>query len=294
MSVTTEYARLVAQVGDRVAAFAADYWDSMARHNGAAAQDMLDALLPRLRAGQLQVDALTRAYLSQIADEVGWGKPDTPTPLEELTAPRGVPPEEVYTRPVKTVNLELSRGASLPEALAAGRARLMSLVRTDMALAERASGHHTMRRYRAAGRMYRRVLTGKEDCALCIIASTQRYFVGNLMPIHPTCDCKVAPLPKGTRPGVQVIDQALLDSTHNQVAQHLFNSDTRERGRNQILGGRGKADYHKLKFTRNETTGAYEIDGKSIDHLIAIRRHGELGPTLTWRDHHFTGPSDLK
>ena len=65
-------------------------------------------------------------------------------------------------------------------------------------------------------RAYRRVLTGRENCALCLVASTQRYWVEDLLPIHPGCDCNVQPLPPGMEDS-QVIDQDLLERAHAAV-----------------------------------------------------------------------------
>ena len=85
--------------------------------------------------------------------------------------------------------MQVGRGA-LEVSIELGGKRLLSLVGTDMQLAARQQASYTMQ---ASGReFYRRVLTGAENCALCAIASTQRYSTADLMPIHPGCDCSVA------------------------------------------------------------------------------------------------------
>lgn len=55
------------------------------------------------------------------------------------------------------------------------------------------------------------MLTG--NCALCVVVSTQRYWIEDLMPIHPGCDCSVRRCNRGME-RQQVIDQDLLDRAH--------------------------------------------------------------------------------
>ena len=107
-----------------------------------------------------------------------------------------------------------------------------------------------MRGYPEEGQFYRRVLTGRENCALCVVASTQRYYRGDLLPIHPGCDCGVQPLPPGLAVN-QVIDEDLLEQVHQITADRLGVSDR---------GGR-TPDYRKL---------------------LTVSEHGEYGPTLSW------------
>ena len=109
----------------------------------------------------------------------------------------------------------LSQGKNLQSSLEAGSRRLTTITQTDMQLAKT----HTGREARGNNQNivgYVRVLTGRENCALCFIASTQRYRRGDLLPIHPACDCTEAPLYGDTDPG-QVIDEVLLEATHEAV-----------------------------------------------------------------------------
>ena len=111
------------------------------------------------------------------------------------------------------------------------------------------------------GNGFRRALNGPGDCALCVIASTQRYHAGDLLPIHPGCNCTVAPLGPGE--GVdQVIDPDLLERVHAQVEAMTGDVDR----------GARAPDYRKL---------------------MVVREHGEIGPVLTWKQHEFTSAADL-
>lgn len=119
-----------------------------------------------------------------------------------------------------------------------------------MQLAKVHASRQSMRGYPEEGQFYRRVLTGRENCALCVVASTQRYYRGDLLPIHPGCDCDVQPLPPGLAVN-QVIDEDLLEQVHQITADRLGVSDR---------GGR-TPDYRKL---------------------LTVSEHGEYGPTLSW------------
>ena len=153
----------------------------------------------------------------------------------------------------------LSEGKTMTEAVESGARRISSIASTDVQLARRNAGFSA--RGRNSGIVgYARTLTGAENCALCFVASTQRYTRGELMPIHPGCDCGEMPIYGNQDPG-QVIDEIRLDATHQAVQERFGVSDP----------------------------GAREIDYRKI----AIREHGELGPVLTVADQGFTGPNDF-
>jgi hypothetical protein len=107
---------------------------------------------------------------------------------------------------------------------------------------------------------YERVLDG-DACDLCQIASTQRYHSEDLLPIHNNCGCSVEPI-VGEDVG-QVINPQLLRELKQQGA---LTKVTQQRQRARA----------REKATK-----------------VAVREHGELGPTLTDAADNFTGPSDL-
>ena len=211
---------------------------------------MIQAITPRVTAGQLRIADLTRAYLAQCARELGWKVVLPPIDQDEIRGARGVDPRVVYRRPAVDVYTALAAGKPLPQAAAEGRLRLTQLIGGDMQLAKVHASRQSMRGYPEEGRFYRRVLTGRENCALCVVASTQRYYRGDLLPIHPGCDCGVQPLPPGLAVN-QVIDEDLLEQVHQITADRLGVSDR---------GGRNP-DYRKL---------------------LTVSEHGEYGPTLSW------------
>jgi len=242
------------QVREQVMKFAELVWGSMSSYRDADINRLINAIVPRVQAGQVRIANLTSAYVAGVAGEAG-----IPVNPAEVTEGRGVDPDLVYRRPAVTVYSELSEGKALSDAVKAGGLRLAQLIGMDMQMAK-------VRQFRASGQAagfggFRRNLTGRENCAMCVIASTQRYHIGELMPIHPGCDCGVVPLKAGEDVS-QVIDEGLLESTHGHVADFAGIADRSGRA----------PDYRKLIVTQD---------------------HGEYGPTLAWRGDAFTGPNDL-
>lgn len=253
--------------------YSALLWKAQPGFRTANEADFTRFIVPRVQAAQIRTASLTSAYLAQMA-AAKYGVKSAPIPVSRAAVlnGRGVDPVEVYTRPAVTVRTALSNGSTYSEAVAAGLTRLTSLVTTDLQMAKVRQVSASTRGSRF--QYFARVLTGAEDCALCVIASTQRYRRGDLMPIHPSCDCGVEPLESERDPG-QVLDQALLDRTHEQVAQKVGFSDS---------------------GARNLGIGKYDAQGKPISdytELIITREHGEYGPTLSWRSDKFTSAKDL-
>ena len=248
--LTDAYDSQVHAIRQQITAFGQAYWDSLPHYRASAVEDMIQAITPRVTAGQLRIADLTRAYLAQCARELGWKVVLPPIDQDEIRGARGVDPRTVYRRPAVDVYTALAAGKPLPQAAAEGRLRLTQLIGGDMQLAKVHASRQSMRGYPAEGQFYRRVLTGRENCALCVVASTQRYYRDDLMPIHPGCDCGVQPLPPGLAVN-QVIDEDLLEQVHQITADRLGVSDR---------GGR-TPDYRKL---------------------LTVSEHGEYGPTLSW------------
>lgn len=145
-----------------------------------------------------------------------------------------------------------------------GRIRLEELVESDLQLAYSHASRLAMERSeeRAAIRYWRRVLRGESSCALCVLASTQRYRVEELNPIHPGCDCEVEPAAKDDPSAREDKDAA--DRLHAAVQELLGTSDR---------GGRAP-DYRQIM-------------------VQTIRIHGELGPLLVRPRDNFTSKSDV-
>ena len=239
-------------------------WFGMDNYRDSDLDDWLELSLPIVQAGQETAVTATSTYVQMQLDLAGAESQLIIPPYELVTGSairNGVPPEEVYARPFVDVWTALSRGKDIAEAIEAGAERLRQLVETDIQL----SHTHTARSIfsNTAGiKGFRRVPTGAYTCALCMIASTQRYRSFDLMPIHPGCDCRVAPIvSEDTIP--RVVDKETLERIHEAI-QRQFGISARD---------------------------AREIDYRKI---LLVENHGEYGPTLTVAGHKFTGPNDLK
>lgn len=171
---------------------------------------------------------------------------------------RGVDPKQVYRRPAVSAYTALSEGKPFEVAKSIGELRLMQLIGGDLQLTKRQTSNTNLQVMSGDGiQYYRRTLTGDENCALCVIASTQRYRIQRrLMPIHPGCDCGQEPLPKN-QAWEQVIDPDTLEAAHDAVENAGFTADRSGRA----------PDYRKLIVTSN---------------------HGEYGPVMSLADYQET------
>lgn len=258
---------LSARIRARLDSSLVSRWRAMDAWRDSDINRFLNDALPMVTAAERAMVDSTVASLASVSSAATGAvfRPATPR-YQDLTgaALRGVDPTEVFRRPQAVLNNALASGKSLTEAVGAGEKRLRSLASTNLQLAKRDT-------VAAAGRapFYRRVLTGAENCSMCVIASTQRYRMGSLMPIHPGCDCGEEEIIGGMP--AQVIDPALLESTHAEIDRRVGATD-----RNAF----------DLDLGVTKTTGS----GRRISdftELIVTRPHGELGPVLTWRSDHF-------
>ncbi|MEV3855060.1 hypothetical protein AB0J38_12125 [Streptomyces sp. NPDC050095] len=257
-ALTEQYDAISGRLRERLLAFVLDAFASLGSYRDADAAEFVDHVLPVVLGAQQQIGTLTDAYLaSMVADMFGGAAAPVGVQLDE--ALRGVPAAEVYARPFASVWSALGEGRDMSEALSAGTNRLRSIADTDLQLARTHAARQVMRRSRA--QFYRRRLSGSSNCALCVLASTQRYRVEKLMPIHPGCHCKPEPLPGNRDPG-HILDEGLLEEAHAAIARDL---------------------------------GAVDRGGRAPDYreVIITREHGEIGPLLAVRRHEFTGPKDV-
>jgi hypothetical protein len=268
-ALNSAYENQSSLIRNRVLLYVLSVWDGAGSYRGADIDRIIGRVVPAVRAGQLQLAALTDAYLSRVAREAGivW----TPSVRRDVVDYRGIPAAEVYRRPAVETYTALAAGASFDDATQRGHNRLSSIVSMDMQSARTRQAQASLGNSDFAG--FRRVLTGKEDCALCVIASTQRYSKSDLMPIHPGCDCGVEPF--AGDPSTQVIDHELLERTHADIDSRLGGTD------------RGARD---LGLGKTDSSGRNLSD---FTDLIVTREHGEYGPTLAWRSQAFTSAADI-
>lgn len=254
--ILARYGQAVTGVRSTTLDWALRLWDSLGTYRDADILRLIELLEPRVRAAQSQVANLTSAYMLATLLESGEEAEAAPVDVDAILSARGVPFGQVYRRPAVAMYTALTQGKPVDTAIRMGRNRLESLVSTDLQIAKVRQSRASMDRSRA--KYYRRVLKGPENCAKCIITSTLRYRKANLLPIHPGCDCDVAPIRESDPP--LILDQALLEATHEQVA---------------VFAG--------IENSRAE----------DYQDLIVTHEHGEIGPVLSWRNQNFTGPADI-
>lgn len=267
------YTQLTAQLQQNTVDAVAAQYQASPDYRAADAEAFAAQAAPVVQSGQEQMSTLTKVFLALL---IGYMTGETAEKISEaLTSPltgpallaldfarglRGVDPAEVYQRPYREVWYALSRGVPFPEAVDEGRGRVAQLASTDVQLAKTHTAREVLRDdQRVVG--YRRVLEGAYSCGLCVLASTQRYHKRQLMPIHPQCDCSVAPIVGDDDPGQVINDQAVAD-VHAAVAERFGATDP---------GGRA-LDYRKL---------------------LISHEHGEIGPVLTRREDEWTGPGEV-
>jgi hypothetical protein len=260
--LTDAYSSLSGRLMDQAGLFAINTFRSLGSWRDADAVAYERLMRNTLMGLKRQATNLTTGYYRQIAESQGQPFESPSVTLGALTTQalrNGVDAETVYRRPFVELWTALDKGKTMTEAIEAGAFRARTLATTELQLARRNVGLEIRgRNNRIVG--YIRTLTGRENCALCYVASTQRYNRGDLLPIHPGCDCGELPLYGNSDPG-QVINEELLEATHQAVEERFGLSDR----------------------------GARAIDYRDIQ----IRDHGEMGPMLTVRGQHFTGPDDL-
>lgn len=249
-AVLAAAAQVRQDVRRRVLLYATAAWAGLGSWRDLDVDRFVATVVPVAVAGRKVVATGTDVVLARLTGTRPAGTVDT----DDL---RGVGAEQVYRRPAVTMRTALAAGQTLSAAQAAALARLVSLVSTDLQLAHTHQAARTLAGY-APG--FRRVLSGRSGCALCVLASTQRYRAGELMPIHPGCGCGVEPIDPA-RQDLQVLDSARLEALHQQVADFA-----------------GRAD----------------ASGRDYRDLVVVHEHGEIGPVLGWRGQQFTGPHDLR
>ncbi|TFD58021.1 hypothetical protein E3T43_07160 [Cryobacterium sp. Hh7] len=261
----------MALIRERVVLYGSTAWGQSRAFRDADIERIMARVIPVVQAGQMQAAQVTNAYIGRLAVLAGvtW----TPgVDRDAIIDYRGIPAEEVYRRPAVATYSALAKGTPYLDAVKVGAARLVGIIATDM---QQASNRQASAAIAGSGfSAFRRQLSGRENCAFCVIASTQRYLKGDLLPLHPACDCETMPLLSATDPG-QVINRNLLEMTHAAIDKQLGFTD------------RGARD---LDIGKVSSSGQPLSD---YTDLIVVNDHGELGPVLGWRGAKFTGADDL-
>lgn len=285
-----EYIRQTLRLRSSLERIIRQLWDRLPGYRDGDLEEWLATVLPIVQAAHEEMGTLTSGYLQQLLEELlGRDLPDLPVP--DLDNLRGVDAERVYARPIEKVRWRLALGDPLDKAAEYGRRIAENIAVTDLQLAQT----HTTRtalsvaeQHAGIGRIvgYRRVLTGRANCAMCILASTQRYHVRNLMPIHPGCDCAVAPIVGDQDPG-QVINSVMLTEGAEAIGETKSGVKIYSQDALVDLGELLEPVHEAME----RTFGTYDRGGREIDYRqhVLVYEHGELGPVLAVRGHRHPG-----
>lgn len=194
-ALASVYQRRLARLAAGAALLVGFQWDSVEGLDDETADRFASLAGPVALAAQRQAAYLTDAYLAAyLTRELGVLIPPRGVDPEEFTgaAVRGVAPDDVWRRSVVTARAAITRGRDYVDARAEGRARAAMTARTEVALSARAvTAAVTGSVEQVTG--YRRVLGG-QPCKLCASAAAKTYRKGDLMPLHASCSCGVAPV----------------------------------------------------------------------------------------------------
>lgn len=170
-------------------------WESLGSYKDADMARFVRTVVPVVEGAQLRASAMAEGYLRALLGSMGAQGPTVGvTPQQAATAAlRGLSGQALWERPFHTVWWGLSRGISFDDAKQSGLSRALNLASTNLQLAKTQMSQRVLSaNQRVTG--YKRVLSGKEDCALCSLAAKNTYHKAELLPIHGGCDCNVAPI----------------------------------------------------------------------------------------------------
>lgn len=272
-----ELTALVAELRAQTVDTAKAVFYGMTDYRDSDAVEFVSRFLPLLRAGQRTMAQLVAAYLaSSAAESLPVSVAAQPGNLilapvipdvDVLDREPGVDMWEVYQRPFRTVWTELSVRPQMTVAVELGGLRLAEMVEMDLQQSESrafASGMALLPE-QVRPRYWRRVLEGPESCAMCVLASTQRYRIAELKAIHPGCDCKVEPIYPGEGDPFAQFDDELV---------------------------------RRAQAAARELTGTSDAGGRRVDYRTITTNitaeHGEhAAPLLVRPLDRFTDPGDL-
>lgn len=296
---------------DRTVQSVDNAWNAFGGLSDQAAAAFTNAVVPIVSGALEATVQVTDAHLAQYMQHAT-GDQIQPVGLTAADVPyRGgaVDLQQVYTRPIKAARIARARGASLGDALQAGRGRARQLADTDVHLAARSSADAILQRIpRVQG--YRRLPDGNA-CEYCLIASTQRYHVGTLAGIHPACHCSTVPIIGQRDPGRIINSDALqrlkaagavdekdyarrvddgkrIAGTYRDKAEQLerkaaASSDPLDQQSAAVWRERADERTAKLEADKARLTEIRARRAGSAD-AVKISDHSELGPVL--RDSH--------
>ena len=254
-------------------------WKSLGVYRAPQQARYAAQVVPVIIGAQQHMSAVTSQFLAQQRQHALGGRAlPIPVDVQKVTgsaARLGADPMAVHQRPFNLVWRQLDElphePGSIEQAIKAGENRAVSLALDDVQLAKNHTAADTAAQDPRV-KYVRRILEGTYSCGLCIVASTQRYHPGTLMPIHGGCDCGQEFLYSDKDPG-QILDLNTLQDIHDRIEERFGASSPGAR----------------------TIPGATDAKGLALHYrdVLVTHQHGELGPVLAVRGQPFLGPHDL-
>lgn len=242
---------LATVAGRRAEALLSDFtgWYSGAAAAGLAAR--LGTLAERTAASSAMLtDVADGLMIREITGRTAARGPRTFDDLARL----GVTGFEVYDRIPAHYRYAMSQGLTDQMALRSTVDRVKRMMELDVSLAAREQHRSTFSANSDVVEGFRRVirpeLSKTGTCGLCVAASDVVYSVGDLLPIHPGCNCAVMPIIDGFDPG---------DYVNTMDLRRVYETAT-EGGEVSDSGVPTRSQLSSVRVT--------------------IDRHGEYGPML--------------
>ena len=190
-----EFTQLRRLISNRLSGYLAGVFAALGSWRDPDADQFVATAVPMVAASQQTMAHLVSLYVADQASKATGAAVTPPLiPAAAITDLRGVAPSVVYRRPFIAVWTRLSKGDDLPTAVDRGATRLRRIAEGDMQQTHSESVRAAMNALPNKPSGWRRVLTGEENCELCVAASTRVYGVEHLNPLHPACDCRVEPV----------------------------------------------------------------------------------------------------
>lgn len=270
--VVAAYQQQTVALRSKIEAAVAAAWRSLGSWRQADIKRFTKQVTPVVLAGQKQMATLTTGYLSaQRHAQIGRSltvRVD-PSKVSGAAARNGVAPAEVYERPFHLTWRQLAdlprEPGSIDQAIQSGQDRAVQSALTDLQLSKRMTIDQVQDQDQQV-RWAIRVLEGAHSCALCVVASTQRYHNGDLKGIHPACDCTWKFVYSDSYPD-QTIDLARLHDIHALIKDRFGVSSAAARA----IPSQGLPDYRDVLVTHE---------------------HGELGAVLAVKGAPFADADD--
>lgn len=183
-----QFTQLRRSISNQLAAYLDGLFRNLGSWHDPDADQFAFTVVPLVQGSQQTLASLVALYVaSQASQAAGVPVPTPLVPAAAIYGLRGVDAHQVYRRPFVAVWRSLSKGDDLATAVDRGADRLHKVAEGDMQQTHSVAVRAAMRALPTKPTGWRRVLTGTEDCEMCVAASSRTYSVEHLNPLHHNC-----------------------------------------------------------------------------------------------------------